>query len=277
MTHGRRHARRPARPLTGGKPARPQALRQSRVGAPRRGFNVPWWRPISPRRPSTMRHSKAADSGARGRAAGQHHGEALGRVDGDSAGPAPRRGARLLPAPCPARRCLPGAVEATDCPGHGRRSPRSRASRQPAPRRGCRPAPQRRGLQRAMVAADLAKASIYKGVVQRPLTAALAGEPPATTTARMPASTNVKDQSGGSATAAAAAFEKCCRRRGHGLSAVYDPERPFVRYTVETIRNCNFPPRALLEAKSRLIWSPTRLSRAASAAPQCRAPARFAG
>jgi hypothetical protein len=27
-------------------------------------------------------------------------------------------------------------------------------------------------------------------------------------------------------TAAAAAFEKCCRRRGHGLSAVYDPERP---------------------------------------------------
>jgi len=25
----------------------------------------------------------------------------------------------------------------------------------------------------------------------------------------------------------ASAFEKCCRRRGHDLSAVYDPERPF--------------------------------------------------
>jgi hypothetical protein len=45
--------------------------------------------------------------------------------------PPPRRGARPLPAPCPARRCLPGAVEATDCPGHGPCSPRSRARRRP--------------------------------------------------------------------------------------------------------------------------------------------------
>jgi hypothetical protein len=51
-----------------------------------------------------------------------------------------------------------------------------------------------------------------------PPTAALAGEPPATTTARMPASTNVKDQSGGSATArrllsknAAADADMACR------------------------------------------------------------------
>jgi hypothetical protein len=54
---------------------------------------------------------------------------------------------------CVFGRALPGAVEATDCPGHGPCSPRSRASRRPAPRRG---------LQAPMVAADTAKASIYK-------------------------------------------------------------------------------------------------------------------
>src|ERR1700747_3043231 len=48
----------------------------------------------------------------------------------------------------------------------------------------------------------------------------------------MPASTNVKDQSGGSATAAAAAFEKCCSRRGigqrpRGADSVWDRETGF--------------------------------------------------
>jgi hypothetical protein len=185
-----------------------------------------------------------------------------------------RRGAPLdagdAPRPSTCRAAAPGPMPVARSAPWPACSPRSRASRRPAPRRGCRPA--RQGLQRIMVAADTAKPSYRQSVVRRPLTAvlagepasrrhrtnvealafagavpgpavasrcgrghglprpwpafsALAGEPPATTTARMPASANVKDQFGGSATAAAAAFEKCCRRRGHGLSAVYDPLR----------------------------------------------------
>jgi hypothetical protein len=129
--------------------------------------------------------------------------------------------------------CLPGSVEATDCPGHGRRSPRSRASRRPrttsrASTMGRSISPKRRSPRRRSKAADSAARGRAAGHYQR------RGCQPRTTARRsaftgavpglaVPSGRGPRAQSGGSATAAAAAFEKCCRRRGHGLSAVYDP------------------------------------------------------
>jgi hypothetical protein len=136
-----------SRPRPGHAPRSPRS-RASRRPA-RQGLQAPWWRPIPPRHRSTRRRSKAADSGARGRA-GQHHARMPASTT-RGCRPAPRglqRGGRYhqgVDLQGVVRRPLTAALAGRSV----RRSTKARAnSRQSSPRREDYSPGRRNGLHR---------------------------------------------------------------------------------------------------------------------------------